>query len=209
MRNDKFADSPFDDAAEAARQAADEILARLSPTPGETESPGIPLAPHHPFQVIDKTRTIATAEKLSTDRLLAGDQANKHGHPNRPIDFNTPYATDSIDAYQMWASDQPLPTPKVVEDSYASLKRYGRISNLTMGLAGEAGEAVELLKKHLRDDSPIDLPHLILELGDVALVISLIAAEFNVSMSEVLMKSIEKIRGRIERGTLRGSGDDR
>lgn len=105
----------------------------------------------------------------------------------------------NIDQFQEWMFEKPLPTGKTL----------GRLPLLTIGLGGEAGEAIELLKKHLRDDTPIDLPHLILELGDVMIVVSLIAKHFNVPMSKVLEASCGKIAGRIARGTLRGAGDDR
>lgn len=105
----------------------------------------------------------------------------------------------NIDEFQQWMRSKPLPTGK----------NLGRLPLLTMGLGGEAGEAIELLKKHMRDDTPIDLPHLILELGDVMIIVSLIAEHFGVPMSHVLKAAKGKIEGRIARGTLRGSGDDR
>ena len=41
------------------------------------------------------------------------------------------------------------------------------------------------------------------------IVVSLLANEFNVPMHVVLNAAKEKIQGRIDRGTLRGAGDDR
>jgi NTP pyrophosphatase (non-canonical NTP hydrolase) len=187
------------DEAERLRLEGDAILAKLPPTPGETTSPGAP--PFVPSPLKPKGL-------LTNKQYFVNEARRTFGQPLALVDCDSHPA--DIDAYQLWMVAQPLPVPKEVEDSpNPKVKRFGRLSNLTMGLAGEAGEVIELLKKHLRDDTPIDLPHLILELGDVAIVMNLIAAEFNVSMSDVLKASREKIKGRIERGTLRGKGDDR
>jgi NTP pyrophosphatase (non-canonical NTP hydrolase) len=109
------------------------------------------------------------------------------------------FQTIDIDEYQKWLMAQPFPKPL----------KMSNIAYLTMGLGGEAGEAIELIKKHLRDGTPIDIKHLVLELGDVVLVVALIAAHFEISMSEMVLATKMKIKGRIARGTLRGSGDDR
>lgn len=220
-------DKLFLDFIDKQCREGDEALKRNPDPPGQTEAPGQPPGNMRAYSNFPEI-TAATADNLTTSRLLDNDRRIKLGHPNRPIDLAA--FGDSIDAFQQWMFDQPLPTPKCVEDesikrfgfsklpaeflgeaaeAVERLKRFGRISNLTMGLAGEAGEAVELLKKHLRDDTPIDLPHLKLELGDIAIVVSLIAAEFGMNMSDVLKASVEKVKGRIARGTLRGAGNDR
>ena len=40
--------------------------------------------------------------------------------------------------------------------------------NGVMGLCGEAGEAIDIVKKHLAHGHPLDRAHLIEELGDIA-----------------------------------------
>ena len=42
------------------------------------------------------------------------------------------------------------------------------LENGLMGLNGEAGEAIDILKKHLFQGHPLDREHLATELGDVA-----------------------------------------
>ena len=42
------------------------------------------------------------------------------------------------------------------------------LANCAMGLAGEAGECTDIIKKHLFHDHELDREHLAKELGDVA-----------------------------------------
>lgn len=79
----------------------------------------------------------------------------------------------------------------------------------TSGLSGEVGEVMELLKKHVRDDAPIDKQHLASELGDCLVYIIRIANRFNLSFEDVMNAVATKLESRLLRGTLRGSGDTR
>lgn len=76
------------------------------------------------------------------------------------------------------------------------------------GLAGEAGEVVEVLKKRIRDGE-FDTNKLKLELGDLIFYWVKICNSFGLSPTEVINSNIEKVEGRKARGTLRGSGNDR
>jgi NTP pyrophosphatase (non-canonical NTP hydrolase) len=84
-------------------------------------------------------------------------------------------------------------------------------------LAGEAGEVAEKLAKQVRDKgvtsfsgiSPEDRQALGKELGDVLWYVSEIANRLGFSLSEIATMNVDKLQGRIDRGTLLGSGDDR
>jgi len=91
-----------------------------------------------------------------------------------------------------------------------------------MGLAGEAGEVVEKVKKLIRDDempldenfhtSDIDAEkrlEIAKELGDVLFYVAMIADDIDYTLSEIAEMNIEKLADRKERGHLRGSGDNR
>ena len=83
----------------------------------------------------------------------------------------------------------------------------------TLGLAGEAGEVAEKIKKVIRDkngtidDETKDL--IKKELGDVLWYISQLATEIGLSLDDVAEKNIEKLYSRMERGKLHGNGDNR
>lgn len=82
-----------------------------------------------------------------------------------------------------------------------------------MGLAGEAGEIAEKIKKVLRDDNGLitneKKQEIKKELGDVLWYVSQIATELGLSLEESASFNIEKLTSRKERGKLQGSGDDR
>jgi len=83
----------------------------------------------------------------------------------------------------------------------------------TLGLAGEAGEVAEKVKKILRDKNGIvddaTRTELAKELGDVLWYISNIAVEFKISLEDIASGNIKKLFSRMERNALGGSGDNR
>jgi NTP pyrophosphatase (non-canonical NTP hydrolase) len=83
----------------------------------------------------------------------------------------------------------------------------------TLGLAGEAGEVAEKVKKIIRDDGGEILPEkkkeISKELGDVLWYVSQIATEVGLSLDDVAKENIEKLYSRLERGKIGGSGDNR
>tara|TARA_R110002110_G_scaffold248824_1_gene464999 strand:- start:206 stop:547 length:342 start_codon:yes stop_codon:yes gene_type:complete len=82
-----------------------------------------------------------------------------------------------------------------------------------LGLAGEAGEVCEKIKKIMRDKMGVvtkeDAVELSKELGDVLWYISALASELGVSLSTIVEDNLEKLKSRQERGELQGSGDNR
>jgi NTP pyrophosphatase (non-canonical NTP hydrolase) len=83
----------------------------------------------------------------------------------------------------------------------------------TMGLAGEAGEVVEKMKKPLRDRGGVFSKEEVLtikkELGDVLWYLSELARFFELPLNDVAQTNIDKLADRLNRGTLGGSGDAR
>lgn len=88
---------------------------------------------------------------------------------------------------------------------------------LTLGVAGEAGEIADKVKKFIRDNnftSIADLAdeqkrELVKECGDVLWYIAQIATEFGYTLEEVAQMNLKKLSSRKEREMLRGSGDNR
>jgi NTP pyrophosphatase (non-canonical NTP hydrolase) len=75
-----------------------------------------------------------------------------------------------------------------------------RLVLFTLGLAGETGEAVEVVKKHLRDHVPLDREHLLEELGDVLYCVLAVAHECGATLADVASRNIEKMRKRFPNG---------
>lgn len=77
-----------------------------------------------------------------------------------------------------------------------------------LGLASEAGEFAGKVKKAIRDGS-WDLDAMAAELGDVLWYVARAAAELDLHLSDIAQENVEKLKSRMERGKLKGSGDDR
>lgn len=72
--------------------------------------------------------------------------------------------------------------------------------NGVMGLCGESGEAIDIVKKHLHQGHALDREKLIKELGDIAWYLAETATALDVSLEEVLERNIEKLRSRYPEG---------
>jgi NTP pyrophosphatase (non-canonical NTP hydrolase) len=78
-----------------------------------------------------------------------------------------------------------------------------------LGMIGEAGEVSEKVKKWLRGDKDLDKEDLIREIGDVLWYCTALAIDLGYTLDDVARMNIDKLNGRKERGTIKGSGDNR
>lgn len=87
------------------------------------------------------------------------------------------------------------------------------LSYVALGLAGEAGEIANKVKKILRDSNgKVTLDHkneLCAELGDVFWYLSQLATEIGFNLEAVAKRNVDKLADRAARGVLQGSGDNR
>ena len=72
--------------------------------------------------------------------------------------------------------------------------------NSVMGLCGESGEVIDLVKKHVSHGHPLNREKLIDELGDVAWYLAECATVLDVTLEEVLERNIEKLKKRYPEG---------
>ena len=72
--------------------------------------------------------------------------------------------------------------------------------NSVMGLNGEAGEAIDIVKKHLFHGHELNKEELIKELGDVAWYLAEVAYALDVDLETVLTLNIEKLKKRYPEG---------
>ena len=69
-----------------------------------------------------------------------------------------------------------------------------------MGLCGEAGEVIDLVKKHLHQGHPLNKEQLIKELGDVAWYLAEAAYALGVDLDTVCAGNISKLKKRYPEG---------
>lgn len=81
-----------------------------------------------------------------------------------------------------------------------ALNKKDVLINGVMGLCGESGEAIDIVKKHLAQGHNLDREALIKELGDIAWYLAETATVLDVSLEEVLTRNIDKLRKRYPEG---------
>jgi len=83
----------------------------------------------------------------------------------------------------------------------------------TLGLVNEAGEVAGKIKKVFRDKdgeiNPETRDALKAELGDVLWYMAQVATELNLSLDDIAEANIAKLMDRLERGKIKGDGDNR
>ena len=80
------------------------------------------------------------------------------------------------------------------------LSKKDVLINGVMGLCGEAGEAIDIVKKHLAQGHDLDREKLIGELGDVAWYLAETAMALDVTLEDVLQRNIDKLKARYPEG---------
>ena len=81
-----------------------------------------------------------------------------------------------------------------------ALDKKDVLINSVMGLCGESGEAIDIVKKWLMQGHELDKEHLIKELGDVAWYLAEAATALDVPLETVLQGNLDKLRQRFPNG---------
>ena len=75
-----------------------------------------------------------------------------------------------------------------------------QLANAALGLAGEAGEVADVIKKHLFHATPLDQDALAKELGDCLWYIGAFATVLGLSLDEIAQRNVDKLRKRYPEG---------
>lgn len=81
-----------------------------------------------------------------------------------------------------------------------ALSRKDMLINGVMGLCGESGEAIDIVKKHLHQGHELDKKALAKELGDIAWYLAETACALDIPMEDILRANLEKLRKRYPDG---------
>lgn len=115
-----------------------------------------------------------------------------------------------LDAYQQQAKNTATyaDNVRILDSVGTSIAVYP-----FLGLAGEAGEVCDKIKKVMRDANGVlgDAKRLeiMYELGDLLWYVSECSRQLNYSLSYVARMNIQKLHDRKQRNALQGSGDNR
>jgi NTP pyrophosphatase (non-canonical NTP hydrolase) len=80
------------------------------------------------------------------------------------------------------------------------LSKKDVLINSVMGLCGESGEAIDIVKKWLAHGHELDKEHLKKELGDIAWYLAEAATALDMDLEDILQANIDKLKRRYPEG---------
>lgn len=80
------------------------------------------------------------------------------------------------------------------------LSEKDMLINGVMGLCGESGEAIDIVKKHIAHNHELNKEHLAKELGDVAWYLAETATALGYSLEDIFKMNIDKLKKRYPDG---------
>lgn len=89
--------------------------------------------------------------------------------------------------------DKPKCFTPVVED-------LGGVLNGCLGLAGESGEVLDMIKKWIFHEKDLDREHLKKEIGDVMWYVAMLCESFGFDLDEILQMNVDKLKARYPEG---------
>lgn len=99
---------------------------------------------------------------------------------------------------------EPMTLQEYQELAGRTLQKHRRptdaAANMAMGLAGESGELVDLMKKVLFHGHPFELETMTLELGDVLWYLAGLCTVHGMSLEDVARRNVEKLKARYPEG---------
>ena len=81
-----------------------------------------------------------------------------------------------------------------------ALDKKDVLINSVMGLCGESGEAIDIVKKWLAQGHELDRARLAKELGDVAWYLAEAATALDIPLAEILRANLDKLKARYPEG---------
>lgn len=89
---------------------------------------------------------------------------------------------------------------KAMKTLNPSLDKKDVLINSVMGLCGESGEAIDIVKKWLAQGHELDREHLAKELGDIAWYLAETAYALDLSLEDIFRANIQKLKKRYPEG---------
>lgn len=80
------------------------------------------------------------------------------------------------------------------------IPRKLRLIHMALGIGGESGELIDIIKNHFMYDKPLDVDHLKRESGDILWYMSNLLHEIGSSFEEVMQMNVDKLAKRYPNG---------
>ncbi|MDO5400178.1 MAG: nucleoside triphosphate pyrophosphohydrolase family protein [Eubacteriales bacterium] len=81
-----------------------------------------------------------------------------------------------------------------------ALSKKDVLINSVMGLCGESGEAIDIVKKWLAQGHELDRAHLAKELGDIAWYLAEAATALDIPLDDIFQGNLDKLKARYPEG---------
>ena len=126
-------------------------------------------------------------------KILIDQLAARIPHTDQATTHEKEHSTMTINEYQALAlrTESRITTDPVP---------YIRVLEGLMGLNGEAGEAIDLMKKVLFQGHEFDREHMAKELGDIAWYLAVSADAIGYDLESILQMNVDKLRARYPDG---------
>ena len=116
---------------------------------------------------------------------------------------------EDIEAFEYFSqTEMEMNVYQAAASKTAIYKHEHQVIYPALGLAAEAGEVANKVKKILRDGK-FDREAIADEVGDCLWYIAALCRDLNVSMSDLAANNLKKLQDRKKRGVLSGNGDKR
>ena len=91
-------------------------------------------------------------------------------------------------------------TKRLEDFMYDGRIDIGGVFNGCLGLAGESGEFMDMMKKWVFHEKPLDEDHAKKELGDVMWYVAMICHSMGWDLDEILQMNVDKLKARYPEG---------
>lgn len=103
-----------------------------------------------------------------------------------------------VDFYSEFVTKGICGATKEIGDAFASATKKPEAMGVSfaLGLTGETGEVVDILKKYFINGRPMNVEHLTEELGDVLWYLLNIGSLFSIDLNQIMEYNINKLKER-------------
>lgn len=88
----------------------------------------------------------------------------------------------------------------LISNTNQDIADVGGVLNGCLGLAGETGETLDMIKKWIFHEKDLDIEHLKKEIGDVMWYVAMLCESFNFNLDEILEMNKAKLEARYPEG---------